>query len=327
MGQKIIRGDKKSQEENRRKVVSFLKNELGTHKYAASLFGLSKGGVDRIWLRYKNEKKNGNVLGAKKRGPKRGWKLSAGQEEKTKRLINREPSSARAIWDVGTVKSLILEKCKVDLSRWQVSRYLTDWGYASQKPIQSLLKKKSESEKKLFDKYYQVIKRAAKKHNAVIYFGDETGRQSEHLEGARHVPPAVDGGVILKSKKDFSVSKISAINSKGHLQFTIINGAISSNVIQKFLEQLKKNCKKKLFYITDSSHKTKQLDKWSRTNGEINVCFLPTDFQKLATDEDFSNRIKGAFQTAKKREKTLLREDCEDTNKDILDWEYDEHII
>ena len=47
------RGDKKSQEEKRKKVVSFLKHKKGTHEKVALEFGLSKSAVDKIWLRFK----------------------------------------------------------------------------------------------------------------------------------------------------------------------------------------------------------------------------------------------------------------------------------
>jgi len=329
MKQKIIRGDKKSQEENCRRVVDYLKKKSKmtghTHQKAALLFNLSKSGVDKIWLRYKNGE-NENALVANKRGARRGWKLSADQEAKIKHLINRKPSSGYELWSVDKVKSLVLKKCKVNLSRSQVSRYLKSWKYDSQESLKSLLKNKSENERTWFDEHYKSIKKIAKKYKAVIYFGDATGRQNEHLKDAKHIPPSVDGGVIMKSKKDFIVNEVSAISSKGHLQFSIIHGEINSKVIQTFLEQLKEDCKKKLFFITDSSYKTKRLDDWSRTNGEINVLFLPTDFQEqindVNKDQDLRKRIKAAFPITKRRKKGNSKgESSEETHFDFSEFE------
>ena len=311
MQQELIRGDKKKQEQNRKKVVDYLKGKSKTnqrtHQGAALLFNLSKSAVDKIWLRYKN---GNDKFDSKKRGPKKDWKLSDEQKRKIKLLINRKPPEGSNLgsvtWTVNNVKALILRECKIeDLSSWQVNRYLKDWGYTSQEPIKLMLKKKSESERRWFEKLYSIIRKAAKKHNAVIYFGDETGREKEHLKEFDILPSIGDGTVVHGSKESYYHNKISAISSKGHLQFSIVRGNINGYIIQTFLEALEKNCYKKVFYITDSAYKTKRLDKWSRTNEKINVCFLPTNFQELNSEANESKELRKlidkAFQISKNK--------------------------
>jgi transposase-like protein len=107
----------------------------------------------------------------------------------------------------------------------------------------------------------------AAKENAVIYFGDETGRRSDHQVG-RSYAPAGDTPVIKKTGQRFSLNMISAISNKGHLQFMIIHGRFNSEVFEIFLKQMIKYSRQKIYFVTDGhpAHKTKKLTQWLNEN-------------------------------------------------------------
>jgi transposase len=254
------RGNKESQETKRKLVVDYLKREQGTHAEAAKLYQLSKSAVDKIWLRYKANGKAG--LANKKRGVKGGKKINGKQSAEIRLLIkNKLPDQLKlpyGLWTREAVQGLIFDRFGIDLSRWQVGRYLKSWGYTPQKPISKAFEQKPEEVKQWLDKDYPSIKRKAKKENAVIYFGDETGMRSDHQAG-RSYAPAGQTPVIKKTGQRFSLNMVSAISNRGHLQFMIIDGRFNGEVFQQFLSQLIKYSRQKIYFVTDGhpAHKTK----------------------------------------------------------------------
>ncbi len=277
---KIKRGDKKSQEEKRKKVVIFLKLKEGTHERAALEFGLSKSAVDKIWLRFKDKKEEeiDKEIISKKCGIKEGWKLSKkdieGVKKDMKPEISKELDLKLILWSVSIVQELILNKYKVNLSRWQVSRYLKAWGYLLQKPINMVVEEKSKNFKNwYYEEYLPHIIKDAKKEKAVIYFGDETGMLNKQIEKDNRFKTA---------SRLHSLKTLSAITSKGHQQFVVVRGIINNEKIQKFLELLIDSNNKKIFLITDNSaYRTKQLEKWSSSNSKIELILTPNDKPKV----------------------------------------------
>lgn len=290
------RGNKESQEAKRLLVVSFLKKKRGTHKQAATIFELSKSAVDKIWTRYGQGGKRG--LAAKKRGVKGGKKIDGVQAAEVKRLIKEKlPDQLKlsyGLWTREAVQQLIFEKYDIDLSRWQVGRYLKAWGYTPQKPISKAFEQKPEKVKEWLEKEYPAIKRKAKKENAIIYFGDETGMRSDHQAGRSYAPKG-ETPVIKRTGQRFSLNMISAISNKGHLQFMIIDGRFNSEVFQQFLTQMIKFSKQKIYFVTDGhpAHKTKKLNEWLEANKKkIEVFFLPPYSPELNPQEYVNQDVK-----------------------------------
>lgn len=178
---------------------------------------------------------------AKKRGVKGGKKLNGIQASEIKRLIkDKLPDELKlsyGLWTRDAVQQLIEKKYGVELSRWQVGRYLKSWGYTPQKPISKAFEQKPEKVKKWLEEEYPAIKKRAKKENALIYFGDETGMRSDHQAG-RSYAPSGETPIIKKTGQRFSLNMISAISNQGHLQFMIIDGRFNSGVFETFLKQM-----------------------------------------------------------------------------------------
>ncbi len=290
------RGTKDSQETKRLLVVSYLKSKIGTHQEAADLFQLSKSAVDKIWTRYNQKGRRGLI--SKKRGVQKGKKINGEQAAEIRRLVKdklpEQLKLAFGLWTREAVQQLIKNKFDIELSRWQVGRYLKDWGYTPQKPISKAFEQKPEKVKLWLEKEFPAIKKRAKKENAIIYYGDETGMRSDHQAGKSYAPKG-QTPVIKKTGKRFSLNMISAISNKGHLQFMIIDGRFNSEVFQTFLKQMIKYSRQKIFFITDGhpAHKTKKLNEWLAENKDrIEVLFLPPYSPELNPQEYVNNDVK-----------------------------------
>ena len=295
--EKIIkRGDQKSQETIRVKVAEYLKKELGTQKEASVIFGITERAVNRIWARYKASGKRSLIN--KKRGVRSGKKLTGLQAAEVKKLIkDKLPDQLKmpfGLWTRDAVSQLLLDRYGVELSRWQIGRYLKSWGYTPQKPIAKAFEQKPQKVKQWLEKEFPAIKRRAKKEQAVIYFGDETGMRSDHQSGRSYAPKGKTP-VIKKTGQRFSLNMVSAISNKVYLQFMIIDGSFNSEVFETFLKQIIKYSRQKIFFITDGhpAHKTKKLNEWLEENKQrIEVFFLPPYSPELNPQEYVNQDVK-----------------------------------
>jgi transposase len=290
------RGSKESQETKRQLVVDYLRKKLGTHKDAGILFGMSKSAVDKIWTRYRTG--GSKAIKSKKRGVQGGKKINGQQSAEIRRLIkDKMPDQLKlpfGLWTREAVEQLIFRKFGIELSRWQVGRYLKDWGFTPQKPIRKAFEQKPEQVKQWLEKEFPAIKRRAAKEKAVIYFGDETGMRSDHQTGKSYSPKGVTP-VIKSTGQRFSLNMISAISNKGHLQFMILDGRFNGEVFLDFLKRMIRYSREKIFFVTDghSAHKTKKLREWLNENQEkIEVFFIPPYSPELNAQEYLNQDVK-----------------------------------
>jgi transposase len=260
------------------------------------MFQLSKSAVDKIWTRYKLLGKRG--LENKKRGVKGGKKINGKQAAEVRNLIkDKLPDQLKlpfGLWTREAVQQLILQRYGIELSRWQVGRYLKSWGYTPQKPISKAFEQKPERVKNWLKKEIPAIKKRAAKEKAIIYFGDETGMRSDHQTGRSYAPKG-ETPIVKKTGQRFSINMISAISNRGHLQFMIINGKFNSEVFQTFLQQMIKYSRHKIYFVTDGhpAHKTKKLNKWLAENkNKIEVFFLPPYSPELNPQEYVNQDVK-----------------------------------
>lgn len=291
-----VRKNKQAQEETRLRLVDYLRKKKGTQKSAAEIFNITERAVNKIWNKYLVEGKRS--LYSKKRGVQGGKKINGKQSAEVRQLIkDKLPDQLKlsfGLWTREAVQQLILNRYGIELSRWQVGRYLKSWGYTPQKPISKAFEQKPEKVKEWLEKEYPAIKKRANKENAVIYFGDETGMRSDHQAG-RSYAPAGETPVIKKTGQTFSLNMISAISNKGHLQFMIIDGRFNSEVFKRFLQQMIKYSRQKIYFVTDGhpAHKTKMLNEWLEENKDrIAVFFLPPYSPELNPQEYVNQDVK-----------------------------------
>ena len=290
------RGSKEVQESIRLKVCGYLKKQLGTQSQAAEIFGLSIRSVNRIWAKYKTKGSRG--LESKKRGVQGGKKITGVQSAEVRRLIKEKmPDQLKlpyGLWTREAVQQLILDKYGIELSRWQVGRYLKDWGYTPQKPISKAYEQDPKRVAEWLEKEYPAIKKKAKKQNAVIYFEDEVGMRSDHQAGKSYAPKG-ETPIIKKTGQRFSLNMVSAISNKGHVEFMILDGTFNSGVFIDFLTRLIKHKQYKIFLVVDghSAHKTKLVKAWlEKHKDRIELFFLPPYSPELNPQEYVNQDLK-----------------------------------
>ena len=290
------RGSKEVQESIRLKVCGYLKKQLGTQSQAAEIFGLSIRSVNRIWAKYKTKGSRG--LESKKRGVQGGKKITGVQSAEVRRLIKEKmPDQLKlpyGLWTREAVQQLILDKYGIELSRWQVGRYLKDWGYTPQKPISKAYEQDPKRVAEWLEKEYPAIKKKAKKQNAVIYFEDEVGMRSDHQAGKSYAPKG-ETPIIKKTGQRFSLNRVSAISNKGHVGFMILDGTFNSGVFIDFLTRLIKHKQYKIFLVVDghSAHKTKLVKAWlEKHKDRIELFFLPPYSPELNPQEYVNQDLK-----------------------------------
>ena len=209
--------------------------KLGTQKQASIVFGITEPGVNKIWAIYKQGGKK--ALGSKKPGANGGKKLKKDQAYQIRQLIkDKLPDELKlsfGLWTPEAVQQLIFSNYGIELSRWQVGRYLRDWGYTPQKPIKKAFEQKPEKVQKWLEQEYPSIKRRAVREKAVIYFGDETGCRSTHQAGRSYAPKGKTP-MIMATGKRFTVNMISAISNRGHLQFMLMDAGFNSKFFKFF---------------------------------------------------------------------------------------------
>ena len=290
------RHSQEAQELIRLRVSDYLRKKQGSQKNCAEIFGLSEMAVNRIWAKYKSGGKQ--ALRSKKRGVQGGKKLKKDQAYQIRQIIkDKLPDQLKlpfGLWTREAVQQLISSKYGIELSRWQVGRYLKSWGYTPQKPIKKAFEQKPAQVQKWLKEEYPSIKERASKEKATIYFGDETGCRNTHQAGKTYAPKGQTPTIMVTGKR-FTVNMISAISNKGHLQFMLMEAGFNSEVFKTFLQQMIKYSKKKLFFITDNhpSHKTKKLNKWLEENKEkIEVFFIPPYSPELNPQEYVNQDLK-----------------------------------
>ena len=250
----------------------------------------------KIWKQYKN----GGIraIEEKKRGVREGKKINGKQAAEVRQLIkDKLPDQLKlpyGLWTRAAVSQLIFNRYGVELSRWQVGRYLKLWCYTPQKPITKAFEQNPKKVKEWLEKVYPSIKRKAKKEKAVIYWEDETGMRSDHQAGRSYAPQG-ETPVIKKTGQRFSVNMISALSNKGHLEFMLLDGSFNSEVFIEFLQRMIKYKKQKIYLIADghSAHKSKMVEQWLENNKDKIVLFLlPPYSPELNPDELLNQDIK-----------------------------------
>jgi len=92
------------------------------------------------------------------------------------------------LWTREAVQQLILNRFGIELSRWQVGRYVKSWGYTPQKLTSKAFEQNPDRVKQWLEQEYPLIQKRAKKEKSVIYFEDEVEMRSDHQAGKSYAP-------------------------------------------------------------------------------------------------------------------------------------------
>ena len=154
-------------------VVKGMKQEI-----AAQTFGVTRQAVGK-WMKAYREG-GMKALAAKAQGrPKTGGRLQGWQAATIVNLItDRNPEQLKlpfVLWTRQAVRTLIRRKFAVRVSLTTVGRYLAQWGFTPQKPVRRAYERDEAAVQRWLEEEYPAIRKAAKKHKALIYWAGNIG--------------------------------------------------------------------------------------------------------------------------------------------------------
>ena len=268
-----------------------LRKQGRTHQEISAITGVSRSKCSTWWSLYKNEGKK--ALKIKKRGRPVGScrRLNKEQEKEIQKAIRDKcPDQLKlpfALWTRLAVQQLIKKRWGIEVPIRTIGDYLNRWNFTPQKPLKRAYEQNPKAVKRWLEEDYPVIKKQAKKENAEIHWGDETGLCNDSYHGRSYAPRGKTPAIRLSARCK-RVNLISSITNQGKVRFMIYNDRMNSDTLIKFLQRLIKGADRKVFLILDNlkvHHSYKVRDWLAEHIDEIEVFFLPSYSPELNPDE------------------------------------------
>ena len=280
-------------QEQLRKQAIRLKKKGTTNTAIAELLEVHRNTVSKWWKAYKSKGSKG--LKVRQRGRRKGDKRSLlpHQEEEIQRLISEKtPDQYKltfALWTRQAVQELIKDRLGMVMPIRTVGEYLRRWGFTPQKPLKRAYEQRPAEVQRWLTESYPAIAARARRENAEIHWGDETGIRSDSQHG-RSYSPKGKTPVIRLSAKRTSTNMISTVTNQGKVRFMVYSGSMNAQRLIQFLEQLVKDASQKIFLILDNLrvHHSKPVKAWlakKENKRKIEVFFLPAYSPELNPDE------------------------------------------
>lgn len=265
-------------------------------------------GVHRVTVNnwYNSYKKRGSIE-IKPRGRSKGSGSRLTEEQQTdiqRILIDKNPEQLKfkfALWTRAAVKEMIKKLYGIKMPIRTVGDYLQRWGFTPKKPIKRAYEQAPEKIKKWLDEEYPKIAKRAKKENAEIHWGDETGIQNTANVARGYSPIGTKPEVRINVRRE-KLSMISAITNNGKVRFMLYEKSMNPKLLIEFMKRLVKSTDKKVFLILDNlrTHHSKKVKSWLEEHKkEIAVFFLPPYSPELNPDEYLNNHLKNSVHSGK----------------------------
>jgi transposase len=284
------------QETLRKKIIRDMKKH-GNTKTVAEICECSLRHVQATWKRY-NEKGIQGIHSVKAGRPTNTGKLNEEQQAIIRKLITDKcPNQLKLkgfLWDRQQVRDLMKRIYGVSMSVQAVGAYLRKWGFTSQRPRRQNYKQQPEEVKKWLNETYPEIESKAKKENAEIHWGDETGCQNE-CNYVKGYAPIGQTPVLPVSTDKHRVNIISTVTNQGKLRFMFFDGSFNAEVFLTFIKRLVNESTRKVYLIVDNlkSHHAKIVTAWVAKHKErIEIFYLPPYCPEYNPDEYLNGNLK-----------------------------------
>lgn len=249
------------------------------------------------------------------RKPGSGRRLDVEQEQRIKAvLIDKTPDQLKmpyALWTREAVRELIRDRYGIELPIRTVGDYLKRWGMTPQKPQKRAYEQRAPEVQAWLAQEYPEIQARAKREDAEIYWGDETGLRNDCQHERGYAPKGKTPVIRLNAKRE-SVNMISAITNQGKVRFRFFEGTMNADVLIDFLMRLVKDATRKVFLILDNLrvHHAKPVKEWLKEHARmIEVFYLPAYSPELNPDEYLNCDLKaGVHSGTPARSKALLKQ-------------------
>jgi transposase len=286
------------QELIRKKLINMVVDMGQTVTGAAHSLGINRRTATN-WL--KNYRLYGNEgLIQQRRGRRYGTKrtLSLSQEQKIRKFIESGPPEdvglTAPLWTRDAIAELIDLRFGIQIPVRTMGLYLERWGYTPQRPQKRANERDEERIAKWINKDYPKIVAKARRENAEIHWGDETGVSTRELYGRGYSPKGKQP-IRKHNATRTAVSVISSVSRVGTLRFMVFHGTLKASTFLKFLKRLVMSKRKKIFLIVDNvrPHHAKVVKAWLEQNkNAIELFFLPPYAPEINPDEYFNNLLK-----------------------------------
>ena len=285
------------QYEIRKSIVRMLKKGKSNHEIAEML-DVSERHVRATKRAYADHGIEG--IKPKTRGRRKGDKrtLTPGQEQEIQKLIvDKTPEQMRfkeCMWTRNNIRSLILQKYKINMPLSTLGYYLERWGFSVQRPIKRAYKQDEEKIKNGSASEFPSISEHAKAENAEIFFGDETGVQNTSTY-AKGYAPIGKTPVVQTESKHIKINMLSAVSNRGKLRFVLYKENMNADKLIDFMRRIVHDISKKVFLILDNLrvHHAKKVTAWlEKHKDEIEVFYLPPYAPEYNPDELLNSDLK-----------------------------------
>jgi transposase len=198
------------------------------------------------------------------------------------------------LWTCRRLQQTIRRKFGVKLSRWTVWRRLREADITYQKPERKYHGANDEERRRWLRYEIPKIRRAVKKHRAILYFEDESNLSLTALLGKSWAPCGKTPTQRVSGKRG-GVAAMSAISGVGRLVFKLHKKRIASDEVINFLGQmLKQHPRRHLVVVMDRSqtHTSKKTCRFIEKQKRLHVFHLPKYSPDWNPDEKLWNHLK-----------------------------------
>ena len=268
------------------------------HQEIAETLGVKLSYVNHISFEYK--KAGNSCLNEKRRGRKFGEKrqLTPEQEKEVQKLIiDKTPDQYKMnfmLWTRAAVCKLIKDKYGITITLRNMSEYLKRWGMTCQRPTKKAYFLDNVKLTKFMHEDYPAIAEKAKKEDAVIYWGDETGINNREYHVRGFSPKGITPEIASFSKLE-KINMISAINNYGTCRFMCYEENMTQQLFIDFMKRLVSESDRKVLFIVDNLkvHHGKIVQQWlSEHKSDIELFFTSPYSPEINPDEYLNHNLK-----------------------------------
>ena len=198
------------------------------------------------------------------------------------------------LWTVSRLRRVIRDEFRIQLSKNTIWRRLRDAGLTYQKPEREYYEIDEETRRKWLRYEVPKIRRAVKKHRAILYFQDESNISLTAFLARTWAPRGQTPKANVTGKRA-GVAATSAISRRGQLLFRLLDKRIASKEVIEFLDQmLRHHHRRHLVVVMDQAppHTSKKTRAWIDSQPRLHVFHLPKYSPDWNPDEKVWNHLK-----------------------------------